>query len=470
MRRALVPATSAAVAAMALATLPALATPPAPVARSADDTHGVPQATCFWFGPMGIDDPVTNLAYPEENVHYWGARFRMPAGSTLRLQGRYPHARYMSLNSYGRVEGVEHAAVDALEDTAIHPDRGSVNPYEVGADRYAPHRSYTVRMTEGRASGARNVLDAPTTNAGAVQELIYRVYVPDAPRDIRPRSLARPVLRLADGTQLRGAALCDAINDPQRYFSFQTMPPAVYQGLVNLPGADPATNPSYSPVRWERFFNQPLALSIYRLLTPSADRRLADLALGDIGGYYDNRNVRYAVGPINAAYGKVLVLTGRLPHTPRTGPRVTVMQGGQMRYWSICENGSPVETDGIDCVNDADVSRVLRKGRRYTVVVSRRADRPDNAIRQCQVAWLNWGDRNDIAGRQTGTLLLRNLDAAPSFAHSLQKVGIDDVDVLSRFNTPERDVMGSYQPVGRYTSTRAFERRGCARGQADGRG
>ncbi len=431
---------------------------------------GVPQATCFWFGPMGIDDPVTNLAYPEENVLYWGARFRMPAGSTMRFEGRYPHARYMSLNSYGVVEGVEHAAVDALEDTAIRPDRGSVNPYDIGADRYAPRRSYTVRMTEGQASRARNVLDAPTTNAGAVQELIYRVYLPDAPRDRRPRSLPRPVLRLADGTELRGSGLCDAINDPQRYFSFRTMPPAVYTGLVNTPGADPATNPSYSPVRWERFFNQPLALSVYRLLTPSADRRLADLALGDIGGYYDNRNVRYSVGPINAAYGKVLVLRGKLPRTPRTGPEVRRMQGGQMRYWSICENGSPVETDGIDCVSDADLRPLLEKDRRYTVVVSRRIDRPDNALRRCGVAWLNWGDRDDITGRQTGTLLLRNLDADPSFPRSLQKVGVDDVDVLSRFNTPEKKILGPYQPVGRYTSTSGFEDRGCPGAQAPGRG
>lgn len=432
--------------------------------------NGVPQATCFWFGPMGIDNPATNLAYPEENVLYWGARFRMPAGSTMRLEGRYPHARYMSLNSYGRVEGVEHAAVDALEDTAIRPDKGSVNPYEVGARRYAPKRSYTVRMTEGKASRKPNVLDAPTTNAGAVQELIYRVYLPDAPRDRRPRSLPRPVLTLADGSELRGPQLCAAINDPQRYFSFQTMPPAVYTGLVNLPGADPETNPSYSPVRWERFFNQPLALSIYRLGTPSADRRLADLAIGDIGGYYDNRNVRYAVGPVNAAYGKVLVLTGKLPRTPRTGPEVKVMQGGQMRYWSICQNGSPVETDGIDCVSDADVRTLLRSDRRYTIVVSRRVDRPDNAIRQCRVAWLNWGNRNDITGRQTGTLLLRNLDSDPSFRRSLQQVGVDDVDVLGRFNAPEKRILGPYQPVGRYTSTRDFEQRGCPGAEARGRG
>lgn len=425
---------------------------------------GVPQASCFWFGPMGIDQPGTNLAYPEENVLYWGARFRLPPGSTLRLDGHFPHARYMSLNSYGRVAGVDHAAVDALADRNIRPEPGSRNPYALGADRYHPKRRYTVTMSEQPPAGARNVLDAPTTNAGAVQEVIYRVYLPDRAADASRRALPTPVLELADGSQLTGPALCDAINDPQRYFTFQTMPPAIYRALVALPGADPVTNASYSPVRWERYINQPLALSIYRLGSDSADRRLEDLALGEVGGYYDNRNVRYSVGPINAHFGPVLVLRGTLPRTPQTGPHVRRMGGGQMRYWSICENGSPVETDAIDCVSDADLEPILRSGRTYTIVVSRRVDRPVNAIRRCGVAWLDWGDRPDVLGRQTGTLLLRNLGADPDFRHSLQEVGAGDIDVLDRFNRSERRIMGSFEPTGEYTSTSAFERRGCRRG------
>jgi hypothetical protein len=257
----------------------------------------------------------------------------------------------MSVNAYGRVAGVDHAAVDALDDTAIQPDPGSINPYLAGADRYAANRSYTLTMTDGVASQEPNIIDAPPTNEAA-QELIYRVYLPDRAADQAPASLPEPVLTLSDGQVLRGDALCAAINDPQRYFSFQTMPGPVYTGLVNLPGADPAKNPSYSPVRWEKFFNQPLALSVYRIGTPTAKDRRKDLALGEIGGFYDNRSVKYAVGPINAAYGKVLVLRGKLPTTPTTGPKVRTMGSGQMRYWSICQNGSPVATNGVDCVSE----------------------------------------------------------------------------------------------------------------------
>ena len=434
---------------------------PAAVPATAADTGGVPQATCFWFGPMSIKDKVTNKAYPDAGALYWGARFRQPAGSTLKLEGQYPHARYMSVNSYGTVNGVQHAAVDALEDVRIKPDAGSVNPYKVGAKRYAKKRSYTLTMTEGKASDQPNVIDAPTTNNGAVQELIYRVYLPDKSKDRNAKSLPRPVLTLADGTELRGQELCNSINDPQRYFSFQTMPDAFYKNLVNLPGADPATNPSFSPLRWEKFLNQPLALEVYRVGTPSVNDRLKDLALGEVGGYYDNRNVKYAVGPINAAYGKVLVLKGKLPTTPATGPNIKKMGSGQMRYWSICENGSPVTTDAIGCVSDADVAPVLTKGRRYTIVVSRKADRPKNAKTKCNVAWLNWGNQPDSLGRQTGTLLLRNLASNPGFKNSLQKVTPDDIDVLSESNAKHQKVMGAYQPTGTYTSKAAFQKTGC---------
>lgn len=437
---------------------------------AATDTDGVPQATCFWFGPMSAEDPKTNLAYPDQGAIYWGARFRIPPGAVLRLHGRFPHARYMSFNSYGLVEGVEHSAVDSIEDTQIRPRPGNTNPFRRGALRYAPQRNYRITIpAAGEHPGGPNVLEVPPTNAGAVQELIYRVYLPDRPRDRSARSLPRPVLTLADGTTVRDSAMCAAINDAQRYFTLQTMPPAVYTSLVNTPGADPATNPSFVPVRWEKFLNQPLALSIYRLGTPSQDDRLADLALGAVGGYYDNRDVKYSVGPISGARGAVLVLRGKLPTTPRTGPGVRIMGAGQLRYWSICQNGSPVETNVIDCVSDSDLRSVLDRHRRYTIVVSTRADRPGNARPRCDVVWLNWGTQRDILGRQAGTLLQRNLDADPDFPHSLQRVGVDDVDVTSIANVGQKRVMRAYQPVGRYTSRAAFEDRGCL-GRGSGQG
>ena len=73
------------------------------------------------------------------------------------------------------------------------PDPGSINPYRVGADRYAPNRKYRITVpADDLGPRGRNFLDVPDTNAGAVQELIYRVYLPDGKDDRSVRSPAPP--------------------------------------------------------------------------------------------------------------------------------------------------------------------------------------------------------------------------------------------------------------------------------------
>jgi hypothetical protein len=93
--------------------------------------------------------------------------------------------------------------------------------------------------------------------------------------------------------------------------------------------------------------------------------------------------------------------------------------------------------------------------RRYTIVVSRPADRPRNARAACGVQWLNWGRQTAVPEQPGyGLLLVRNMLASPVFAHAVQNV--------SELGT-ERQVMGPYHPSPTYTSRRAFERLGCAR-------
>ena len=415
------------------------------------DTGGVPQATCFWFGPATIDNPATNLAYPEQSAVYWGARFRLPAGATLVLDGKYPHARFMSLNAY-----LDKGSTDDLFDTEIKPNKGSVNPYKVGASRYARNRAYRVAVPGPNTTprGYANVLESPADGT-KIQELIYRVYMPDTAGDRSVGSLPKPSVRLKSGKVLRGTKACRLINDSKRYFTMQTMPPNIYTALVNTAGADPASNPSQDPPRWEKYFNLSLALSVFSYGANDESGRVTAKALGEQGAYYDNLAVKYTVAPINQAFGKVLMLQGKLPTTPSSGKAVKKMGSGEMRFWSICTNSSPVETQGIDCVNDAELKGLTDSQRDYTIVVSRAADRPTEAVAGCNVAWLDWGDAQDILGRDSGTLVLRNLASDPDFAHSTQKVTIEDVDVTKNDNggvstDNQRGVMGDYLPTGTY--------------------
>jgi hypothetical protein len=159
------------------------------------------------------------------------------------------------------------------------------------------------------------------------------------------------------------------------------------------------------------------------------------------------------VGPVNAGHGKLLVLRGKMPSFPATRNRTPRMGRGEVRYWSLCQNESPVTTSVVDCIYDEQVP--LTGKRRFTVVLGRAANRPDNANRDCGVKFLRWGHYVDPLGRRgTGTLLMRNLLADPSFGEAIQ-----NVDEPGR----EAAVMGPYLPRGEYTSAKAFAALGCGR-------
>ncbi len=101
---------------------------------------GIPgPRTFFWScGPVSAD-PYMNIAYPDAGVFYWSAVFTMPEGATLKLEGEFPHSRYMSFISYdGR--GIPQ---ESMADYLINADEDHANPFLEGADRTNPKRSRT---------------------------------------------------------------------------------------------------------------------------------------------------------------------------------------------------------------------------------------------------------------------------------------------------------------------------------------
>lgn len=72
--------------------------------------------------------------------------------------------------------------------------------------------------------------------------------------------------------------------------------------------------------------------------------------------------------------------------TPKTFNGEAKMGEGQFRYWSMCSNQGFANSRVNGCVYD-EQTPVGPEGF-YTIVVSRKADRPRNAIRACGVAWL----------------------------------------------------------------------------------
>lgn len=407
-----------------------------------------PIATCFWEGPISMKQKSTrgfdgrDFNFPEKSATYWLARFNLPEGGKLKLKGRYGHARYVSINAYS-----DGAPIDALADIQIKPDKGSTNPFVAGHRRDRKRRSFTITVinepppSEGQAREPNTLYAKPET-AGAAIELAWRVYEPDRGRDF------------AGGTGLPAPDLaCDEINDPNRDITVQTTPKEVWLAATNAPGCDPETSPAYDPVRWERFFNLDYASlgAITDCTQAGWDARRA-MGAEPEGGFYSNRDNAYIYAHTSRKFGEVLMLEGKLPTTPRTYEGQKRMRKGQLRYWSVCQNESRVTTRAVDCLSDRQVP--LRGDRRYTIVVTRRVDRPSNATRRCGVGWVDWGERGDAAGRPDyGALVIRHMLPAKGFAQAIQNVAAPGT---------EPDVMGDYFPKSTYVTKAEFEKRGCA--------
>jgi hypothetical protein len=442
----------------ALAVIVAIAAASGGGARVTAASH--PPATCFWEGPISTKRPSTrgfdgrNFNFPEESATYWLARFSLPEGAELELTGRYPYARYMSLNAYS-----DGAPTDSLSDIRIKPDPGSTNPFVPGHLRAAPERSWTVSVIDAPppddAREPNTLYSQPA--AGAAIELAYRVYEADPSHDDLTGGAGLPgaQLRLADGSVLDPAATCEQINDPNREITVQTVPAPVWQGARAAPGCDPQTNPAYDPIRWERFFNVNYA-SLAVISDCTAEGREARLAMGgDLqGGFYSNRDSAYIFAHLSQVFGPVVVVNGRLPRFPRTYTEPRRMPDAELRWWSLCTGESRVTTRTPDCLADRQV--LERSGRDYTIAVSTTANRPSNARANCNVAWLDWGDRGDGAGDPNyGVLVMRNMLVSPEYEHAIQRITEPGTE-------PAQAVMGSRFPRTSYTTVEEFEGRGCA--------
>jgi len=409
---------------------------------------GLPTVGCFWTGPFNASNDLTNTAYPGTEITYWGAKFRTPPGAVLKLRGFYPHARYSSLNAYESSGGIP---TGSISDRQIRPDRGSVNTSLPGRDRRAKKRSWTVRVVGSQAPSnpARNTLYAAPSE-DAYQDILYRVYVPDKGRTLSGGTgIPRPELILADGTVLSGQALCHALNSNHNYVS-NPLPLPLYNNLVNWPGKDPLTNPATPTFSFIKFFNLGQSMARYK----SDEDFAATWAANPVeqGTLYANNDARYMTGAISLRYGKVVVIRGSMPTTPRTFQGNRRAQGGQLVEWDMCTIESLATTRTHRCLFDEQVPLKGVK-RRYTIVVSLAADRPWNAKRKCGVAWLPADPDGDGAGRPDSQLLLtRNVIPSASFRHSIQ-------DVTTPFNAAR--IMGRFYPRGSYTGKAAFQRLGC---------
>jgi hypothetical protein len=218
---------------------------------------------------------------------------------------------------------------------------------------------------------------------------------------------------------------------------------------------DPWTGPAKNPPVFEKVFN--FKYSVFGTFLPPEEReKIKPKPL--CGGGVDvpaNKDNSYMIAFVHNSFGKVLQITGKAPRTPRTYWNNETLDEthADLRYWSIVTGNDFVTGKIASGVNDEMIP--IHKDGTFSVIVSKPEDRPKYATQECGHAWVDWGRRGDMAGRDGHSVIaIRNMIPLNGFKKALQEI--------CETGTEER-VMGKYFPKGKYfADAEAFDKEaGC---------
>ncbi len=424
--------------------------------------------------PEPIQNP--NL-WPDMQSTYFIGRFAMPAGSSLTLRFTYPHSRYFQFALYKWEDNTFVSTGEALAGKDIEPDPGSTNPFRVGADRLAESRNFTLRILAADAptdpkQAAPNTLYAggrPSGQRGGELQFVTRIYLSDqgwdgagwgpASSSSAGRGLPTYEGMLADGTKLSAAEVIERFARPIEGATQQPVTAEQWGELVHGKGNDPALDPATAPARkeprWEKYWN--FGYSIVGAFKTAEERaRIPSAGAIDGGG---DPTTQYLFLHLSRRFGPVYVMRGKMPTFPDTyagarGQGLEVMPEAQTQYWSLVSCEAAPSGQIVDGLTDMQIP--LDADRHYTIVYSRKEDRPGNATEENGVAWIEWSPRGEgIDGPKNradfGMLMLRIMATNPSWKE--RPDGVTQPGM-------EEAVMGPYYPRGYYTTTAEFEARG----------
>ncbi|MFC9789512.1 hypothetical protein [Rhodococcus sp. NPDC127528] len=372
---------------------------------------------CAW--QFMSNSTVLNVAFPDANATYWVLPYSLGAGDRIELAGQYPHARYMSLNTYG----TNFDTVDTLRDNQITPDPGSTNPFAGANTAPGAPRSWHATVLPGTADHAANqIRGLPAAGQSApLGFLIIRVYVPDDPNSAAGGvPLPDVTLVHGDGAVRAPVATCTAPFDPA----------AAPNGPVNqaltaafdsvIAGAASGAFPGNVP---EATFVNPASTS----------------------GLFPNGDNKYLGAGLTYQPGRIVVVRGRAPTFPDTRAGASPTEPGeQVRYWSMCQNDQVSPYPVVACAADFQ-TRVDSAGN-YTYVVAAPADVPVTATTDPTVTVLLWGS-TQVPKK---VLFMRHmLPSAQFYPQSVQASQDQHIDPATS--------MGAYYPEATYCSTSTFD-------------
>jgi hypothetical protein len=445
--------------------------------------------------------------YPDPHATYLVIRWLYaPFGCKVLITGQFPHSRFFDIQmtpsfypyAY-RYNGFVGVGEVPIVDADIDPLPGSVNPFRVGADRNATMRNYQVtydlevgnpvdlnpafRPPYYRAPGNNRVggtimyqgpwgekqYSPPGNGLGLwdTGSLWLRYYAPDkSAGTLGGVPLPKVLYQLPDGRQFYINA-----DFSQLLAQENKMEPL------------PSTRPQEPTAEYEKLtFGWSKMWGIFRKLLENPliknEQYVRDMDRGVAGRGEELLSpcnlepsattctyINYLGRGMALGRGKIAVLTGTLPTTPKTRESEPVMTAAQARYWSLTSymkypNFTEKFTGGVvTSVMDDEI--ITDSQGRYILVYSRSEDRPQNATAAQGITWINWGPLGSI----TWTLRWMSIYPDWSFPQAPDEKNLGwATDVASvRYNpnligqNNQQGFLGAYQPVVHYLTTQQFE-------------
>ena len=261
--------------------------------------------TTCQFSLTRLDASTTNVLAVDTNAVYWGGTYAGIPGTRIRIEGDFPHARYMSWNLYDSAA----RPIDALADHQLAPD---------------PDGGYTAFIEFGPRPErpAPNTLYSGDSRGGT---FLYRVYVPDRGQDAKG-GVPLPKVSLEPAGGSGGAPGIDACRELQAPYAWQ-----LNSLIETAPGMPDPTDdgdgfPGRNPPRW-RLFKNFCASAVDIMLDNEQGEQFHPDAYercGDGPGFFSNRDIAYVFTGTSRGFGELLVLRGRAPR-PRAASLLVVL-------------------------------------------------------------------------------------------------------------------------------------------------
>jgi len=444
--------------------------------------------------------------YPDPHCTYLLMPMVAPFGTTVTVEGRFPHARFFDLQMTPSFlpeayhNGYYGVAEVPLLDADIDPEPGSTNPFRVGADRSAARRRYRVAfdLKIGNPAVLNPAFRPPLYRAPGSARRVGGAILYQGPGRLGQKRLPDWRDRFESGNlwiryyapdhaagPFGGVPLPKvsyALPDGRRYFVRVNF--SGFAATVNREKSIAETAPADPPHGsrrdgWQKEFGiVHKGLSALAQATHLVDQQwVREFGLGIEGkgenqpapGNYERgatecTYINYLTRGMSLGRGKVVVLTGRLPRTPKTRNGERVMTSGEARYWSLTGYdttlfGTPVVGAPLHSVMDDEI-RTDRAGN-YVLVLSRPSDRPRNADAKNGVTWVNW----DPAAAVGWTLRWMSIAPEWSFSKAPDETHLGwetdwaspHYDVTRLGRNDQSGFLKEYQAVVHYLSWTEFE-------------